>query len=184
MVGIETARNEGPLDLGDPSWIALVGRSLAGLLLIGDRPFAGQVSDLALVAASIALYLLFALHCVVQRSPTAAFLLAGGLAILAAAAYGYHGNPQELVDAIGVRYWYGPIVTLLWAASIALRSRIPIATASAVIWILALGSTLSMFAAPRYTDFNWAASVACAERHGLCVVPINPPGWSFPLRSD
>jgi hypothetical protein len=183
LLGIAVARNEGLFDPGDPTWLALVGRSLAGLLLIGDMPIAPP-SDAVLVAVSVALYGLFAVHCLVQRSATPALLLGGGLAILASAAYAYRGNPQELVDAIGVRYWYVPIVTLLWAASICLRSRRPIALASAAIWILALGSTLSMFAAPPYTDYQWAASVACARQRGLCTVPINPPGWSFSLWSD
>ena len=184
MIGIETARNEGSFNLADPTWLAFVGRSIAGLLLIGDTSLAAKVSDVSLVAISAAVYLLFALHCVVQRSANVALLLGGGLAIFASAAYAYRGNPQELVDAIGVRYWYVPIVTLLWAASIGLRSRRPIAAASAGIWLLSLASTLSMFAAPRYTDFNWAASVACARQRGHCVVPINPPGWNLSLWSD
>ena len=59
-----------------------------------------------------------------------------------------------------------------------------VATILLVIWLLALGSTLSMFTKMRYVDYDWAASVACAEQRGSCIVPINPMGWSFRLRSD
>jgi hypothetical protein len=182
---LETARLEGGFEPSAVKWMMLVGRSFAGLLLLGDLPFAREASDVVLVTLSVGIYALFALHCVVERNATVAFLLAGGLAIFATTAYAYRSMPVGLALHIGVRYWYVPIVTLLWAASAALRSSMrPVAATSAAIWILASASTLSLFAAPRYTDFQWRAAVACAERRGACVVPINPPGFQIRLVSE
>jgi hypothetical protein len=74
-----------------------------------------------------------------------------------------------------------PIVTLLWAASSALRSTRPIAVVAGGILVLAAVATLGMFTAPRYVDLDWRDGVACAEQHGSCVVPINPVGFEVRL---
>ncbi len=183
VMDIQPERVGGNFDPSNSNWMRLLGRSFAGLLLLGDLPFAHRVPDAVLVVASVFLYALFALHCVIARSPTVALLLGGGLAVFAGAAYAHRGGPEVLLVAIGVRYWYVPIVTLLWAASITLRSDWPIAVASGTIWLFSAASTLSMFAAPRYTEFDWRAAVSCSEIR-TCVVPINPPGWRMRLVGD
>ena len=114
----------------------------------------------------------------------ALLFLAAGVSVVAATLYAFRSNPTPLVT-YGNRYWYIPTVTVVWTVLAlwdhtrpALRQ--PGLTA---VLLLATGSFLqdAQTATSASFDLNWPEASRCIGTQHPCVVPLNPPGWSFTI---
>jgi hypothetical protein len=105
-----------------------------------------------------------------------------GFAIVASTLYKFKGYPELLAYDVmnGDRYFYIPLVMIMWSLVIYLDSRNVLRRQIAsVLIILILISTAQYFRSLKYVDYHWENYAKKIESGEYVRVPINPPGWCF-----
>jgi hypothetical protein len=180
--------------------LEIVGRRLFAPLVLG--PFVGmEVPGLPFGLAVLALlaFLLWALPGVPRRSPPvtqgasnggnkALYLVAGAALITAAALYISRAVPESLYNLYSQdRFFYPPLVLILWSLVQALGARTGAVRAPAAL-LLAITAART-FGQPSYPIFvtqnmGWERASRCIGGPEPCRIAINPPGWFVDYRPE
>jgi hypothetical protein len=160
----------------------VTGHALAGSW--GRPAPAGLGVNLLLFALAVILVGTLARRAVAMRRWPSLLILMGGLAVLAATLYSFRHDPTPLI-AHGDRYWYVPTVSLAWAALMLWNAAEP-PRRQPLLLVLLLAMMAAFVQDPRSPplappDPSWPEASRCIGKQHPCVVPINPPGWTFTI---
>nr|CAA9215272.1 hypothetical protein AVDCRST_MAG63-373 [uncultured Armatimonadetes bacterium] len=119
------------------------------------------------------------------RNHQALYLLAAGVSVVAATLYVFRGAPEDLLYiAAGDRFFFIPLVSVLWCLVQALETKDWVRPFAAVLISLCavrtVGQPSSGFVV--LEDLDWAEASRCIDGPAPCKVPINPRGWYIPYR--
>jgi hypothetical protein len=106
---------------------------------------------------------------------------AGLVLIFSAVAFKFrHELPALEGFENGDRYFYLPRVFLLWLVAISLGPSLRATRLAFVILGASLLAALPTFRAPPLVDFDWAKYARQIGAGQPSLIPVNPPGFSFP----
>ncbi len=147
---------------------SLIGRWAGDLVLARMAPMAALAAGLALVATT-------AMLAVRRRHWPAAVCAGCALVVWTATIVSMRAHPGLI---LADRYHVVPVVLLTWAVVLLQRSWWTAAVATLLVPLAHVGAWR---VEPR-PDRHWDTAIACLDREGPCVIPINPDGWAIDMQ--
>jgi hypothetical protein len=173
-------RVSGVLNAGDPNWLGIIGNRLSGQLLADNDWLSRNLNSKALALATCVLYLYLLGQALWMKSRYQVTLLLGSLAVVAATMYAFRGCPAILGSnmAGGARYFYIPLVCLVWAIILSLSGTRVWLNPAAPLLLFVCYASVSLGPCAPQPDYGWKR--ACRGLRGPSPVTVRiPPFWDI-----
>ena len=140
-------------------------------VFFGDWPAQSSWIFAALLVVLLAMCGLMVFDFLTDRHREALTIMAGGILALLVTVWATGFDPFELADF--TRYYYIPVVTLLWGLILWRKYRPRLAYT-----LLGLSAlvTATHYPATPFVDYHWPEASRCIDAQAECLISINPPG--------